>query len=413
MDAAMEGGKRAIGQGGDALRVHKLTFWEAALIIVGANIGSGILGLAYASRLAGYPILFLWLVIAGFLTTASMLYVSEVTLRTERNLQLPGLAEKYVGSLGAWLIFLSVVANSVGCMIAYMAGSGRILNAMLGISNELGSVLFAVPSVIVVWLGLKATGVAEKVVSIGMMVLVATIILASFLSSKADFSSVAYSNWIYAVPVFNVALFCYIAQYAVPELSRGLRHDPGKLAPSIITGMSITFVLLALVPLAVLVLTGPQNVTQVATIAWGNALGPWAFFTANIFALCAMITSYWAVGESMLTNIVDKFKFRSEWDLKTRAIILACVAIPPFILAYSGVVGFVDAIYMAGTFGGVIMSILPVMMLRSARKNGDIEPAWTAGWIAHPVVQTVLVVLFCGAAIYAIISMFGFLPAGW
>ena len=29
-----------------ALKVHKLTFWEAAMIVVGANIGSGILGLA-------------------------------------------------------------------------------------------------------------------------------------------------------------------------------------------------------------------------------------------------------------------------------------------------------------------------------------------------------------------------------
>ena len=36
-----------------ALKVHKLTFWEAAMIVVGANIGSGILGLAYSSRRAG------------------------------------------------------------------------------------------------------------------------------------------------------------------------------------------------------------------------------------------------------------------------------------------------------------------------------------------------------------------------
>lgn len=398
---------------GEALRVQKLTFWEAALIIVGANIGSGILGLAYASRLAGWPILLLWLVIAGFFTTVSMLYVSETTLRTKKNLQLPGLAEKYVGTTGAWLIFISVVANSVGCMIAYMAGSGRVLHAMFGISNQFGSILFAIPCVIVVWLGLKATGVSEKIISIGMMILVFIIIIASFLSSKANFGSAMYAGWLYAVPVFNVALFCFIAQYAVPELSRGLRHDAKKLAPSIVVGMFITFILLALVPLAVLVLTGPEKVTEVATIAWGNELGPWAFLTANIFALCAMITSYWAVGGAMLTNIVDKFKFKSEWDKKTRFIALACVAVPPFILAYSGVVGFVDAIYMAGTFGGVIMSILPVMMLRGARKKGDIEPEWKAGWIAHPAVQTLLVVIFCGGAIYAIASMLGFLPAGW
>ena len=411
MDASIGAGRGAIPEG--ALRVHRLTFWEAALIIVGANIGSGILGLAYASRLAGWPVLFLWLIIAGFFTTASMLYVSEVALRTKQNLQLPGLAEKYVGSLGAWLIFLSVVANAVGCLIAYMAGSGRILAALLGISNQFGSVLFAIPAIIVVWLGLKATGVSEKVISIGMMALVAVIIVASFLSSQANVAGVMYANWTYAVPVFNVAVFCYIAQYAVPELSRGLKHDPASLAPSISVGMGITFVLLALVPLAVLTLTGPQNVTQVATIAWGNVLGPWALFTANIFALCAMITSYWAVGETLLTNIVDKFKFRSEWDMTTRGVILACVAIPPFILAYSGLVGFVDAIYLAGTFGGIVMSILPVMMLRGARKNGDAEPEWTAGWISHPVVQWLLIIIFGFAGIYAIASMFGLLPAGW
>lgn len=396
-----------------ALVVHKLTFWEAALIIVGANVGSGILGLAYASRLAGWPILLLWLIIAGFFTTVSMLYVAETTLRTKKNFQLPGLAQKYVGSLGSWLVFISVVANSVGCMIAYMAGSGAILSSLLGISNQLGSILFIIPSALVVWLGLKATGVAEKIIGFGMMILIGIIVAASFLSGKAEVSNVIYTNWTYAVPVFNVALFCYIAQYTVPELARGLVHDPKKLAPAIMTGMGITFVLLALVPLAVLSLTGPENVTEVATIAWGNALGLWAFFTANIFALIAMMTSYWAVGGSMLTNIVDKFKLKSEWDIKTRILILAVIVIPPFILAYSGVVSFVDAIYMAGTFGGVIMSIIPVMMIRSARKNGDMEPAWKAGWIAHPIVQGTLIVTFCAGAIYAIASMLGFLPGGW
>ena len=44
-----------------ALSVKKLTFWEAAMIIVGANIGAGILGLAYSSRKAGWPILLMWL----------------------------------------------------------------------------------------------------------------------------------------------------------------------------------------------------------------------------------------------------------------------------------------------------------------------------------------------------------------
>lgn len=396
-----------------ALKVTKLTMYEAMAIIVGANIGSGILGLAYSTRLAGWPILLLWLIVAGLFTTFSMLYVAESALRTKKPLQLPGLAEKYVGKAGSVLVFISVCANSIGCMIAYTSGSGNILCTLLGLPNWAGSLLFTVPCVLVVWFGLKATGLWEKFMSTGMVVLLAVIIIASFLSGKADVSRAMYANWKYAVPLLSSAIFCYIAQYAVPELARGMRHTPKKLPVAIILGMFITGVLLAVVPLAVLSLTGADKVTQVATLAWGEALGTWALYTANIFALCAMMTSYWAVGGSMLTNIVDMFKLKDEKDTKTRLIVIACTVLPPFILAYAGLVSFVDAIGWAGTFGGVIMSIVPVLMVNNARKKGDIEPEWKCGWYAHPAVQGAIIVIFGLAAIYFICSMVGILPAGW
>lgn len=396
-----------------ALKVTKLTLYEAVAIIVGANVGSGILGLAYSSRLAGWPILVLWLAVAGLFTTFSMLYVAESALRTKKPLQLPGLAEKYVGKVGSVLIFISVCANSIGCMVAYTTGSGNILCTLLGLPNWAGSLLFTVPCVLVVWFGLKATGLWEKFMSTGMVVLLGIIVIASFLSGKADVSRAVYANWTYAVPLLSSAIFCYIAQYAVPELARGMRHTPKKLPVAIIPGMFITGVLLAVVPLAVLSLTGAEEVTQVATLAWGQALGTWALYTANIFALCAMMTSYWAVGGSMLTNIVDMFKLKDEKDTKTRLIAIACTVLPPFILAYAGLVSFVDAIGWAGTFGGVIMSIVPVLMLNNARKKGDIEPEWKCGWYAHPAVQGMIIVIFSLAAIYFICSMIGILPAGW
>ncbi len=396
-----------------ALKVTKLTLYEAVAIIVGANVGSGILGLAYSSRLAGWPILVLWLAVAGLFTTFSMLYVAESALRTKKPLQLPGLAEKYVGKVGSVLIFISVCANSIGCMVAYTTGSGNILCTLLGLPNWAGSLLFTVPCVLVVWFGLKATGLWEKFMSTGMVVLLGIIVIASFLSGKADVSRAVYANWTYAVPLLSSAIFCYIAQYAVPELARGMRHTPKKLPVAIILGMFITGVLLAVVPLAVLSLTGAEEVTQVATLAWGQALGTWALYTANIFALCAMMTSYWAVGGSMLTNIVDMFKLKDEKDTKTRLIAIACTVLPPFILAYAGLVSFVDAIGWAGTFGGVIMSIVPVLMLNNARKKGDIEPEWKCGWYAHPAVQGMIIVIFSLAAIYFICSMVGILPAGW
>lgn len=82
--------------------------------------------------------------------------------------------------------------------------------------------------------------------------------------------------------------------------------------------------------------------------------------------------------------------------------------------AYSGLVSFVDAIYLAGTFGGVIMSILPALMVNSARKNGDMEPRpWKCGWYSARWVQVLIITLFCAAALYAVLDLVGILPSGW
>ena len=72
-----------------------------------------------------------------------------------------------------------------------------------------------------------------------------------------------------------------------------------------------------------------------------------------------------------------------------------------------------DAIYLAGTFGGVIMSILPALMVNSARKNGDMEPSWKCGWYSAHWVQILIIVLFCAAAVYAIFDLAGLLSSAW
>lgn len=397
-----------------ALKVQSLTFWEGVAIIFGANIGAGILSLAYGAKNAGWPVLVLWLIIAGIFTTISMLYVAETTLRTKKHMQLSGLAEKYLGQLGSWLIFASVAINSLGCLIAYTSGSGAILSDFLGVPQAIGSFLFFIPAAIVIWFGLKATGVSEKIITFGMLILVLILIIATLVGPGIKGEFIAFSNWSFAIPVFSLAIFCYIAQYTVPELARGFAEsNPKQLPRAIITGMAMTAIILALVPMAALGLSGPDNVSEVVTLAWGQALGQWAFFLANGFALCAMMTSFWAVGETFLTNIVDRFKFPSEWDKKYRLIALILVVVPPFAIAYSGFVTFVDAIYFAGAFAGAIMSIIPVLMLNKARKNSERDPEWSCGKLAHPVIQGLLIFLFCGAALYAVLDGLQLLPSAW
>ncbi|WP_302574352.1 aromatic amino acid transport family protein [uncultured Acidaminococcus sp.] len=396
------------------LEVRRLTFTEAVMLVVGATIGSGVLGLAYASRKAGWPVLITWLLAAGFLSVASMLYVAETALRTRRPLQLSGLAEKYVGKAGSWLIFFSVGATSFCSLIAYITGCGKILSTFLGLPLEEASLLFSIGATAVVWLGLKVTGAAEKFLGLGMILMLVLLVGASFLRARVSLDEILYAHWTWGIPVFNIAVFCYAVQYIVPELARGFRDRPEKLVPAILGGTGISFLILSLVPLAVFLMLPGKEITEVASLSWGRALeNPLFYLLVNFFAFCAMLTSFWAIAESFLTNCIERLGFRSERDIRSRALCLAFIVIPPIFLASSGLVGFVSAIFSAGTFGGIIMSVLPVFMLRSARKKGDQEPCWQCGWLAARPIQELVLVVFLASGVYALLSMAGMLPKGW
>jgi amino acid permease len=397
-----------------ALRIENISFWDGVAIIVGSSIGAGILSLAYGTKTAGFPVLVFWVILTCIFTTISMLYVAETTLRTKKPFQLSGLAETYIGKVGSWIMFIAVFGNSLGALIAYTTGSGRVISEILNIPPIIGSTLFFIPAVVVVWFGLKAVGAAEKVITACMVIMVLILILATVIGPGLKGEYLTYMNISVSIPIFTLVIFTFIGQYAVPELTRGfVNGDIKRLPRAIITGNTIVAILLILVPMSALGLNGPEKVTEIVTVAWAEALGQWAFFTANIFTLFAFLTSFWAIGQSLLTNIVDKLRFPSEWDVKFRLIALSIVAIPPFVIAYTGLIGFVDVLSLTGAFSGVIMGILPVMMLNSARKNGTREPEWTCGKLAHPMVQSMIILTFVSASIYTLMKMFNILPSGW
>jgi amino acid permease len=393
---------------------HKsLTLAEGIAMVVGTNVGAGILSLAYASRKAGFLPLLLWLVVVGVLSTISMLYVAETTQRTRAPLQLSGLARRYVGRAGAWVLFLAVAFNSLGSLIAYVTGSGKIISTLLDVSPALGTLVFFIPAAGVLYFGLKAIGRSKKYVGAAMLLMVGLLVLATFMHGDSRVARLVEGNWYFMIPLCNITVFCFSAQYVVPEMARGFALWPELLPRAIGWGMAITFLLLAVVPLSVISLTGLGQVTDVATIAWGQALGQWAVFTANVFALCAMLTSYWGLGCGYMNNLVDILRIRKAGAPGPRFVVLAIACLPPFLLAYHGVVPFVNAIYFCGAFAGTVLSIMPIFLLRAARSKGDHAPAWRCRVICHPAVQTCMLLTFTGSAVYAIASMVGWLPEGW
>ena len=119
-----------------------------------------------------------------------------------------------------------------------------------------------------------------------------------------------------------------------------------------------------------------------------------------------------AAGVDTTSGAADKYFGYGSVVVEILAV-LAAVSVPPFLLAYAGLGGFVNALYFAGTFGGVLMGIIPILLLNAARRHGDQLPAFSCGWYAHPLIQGLIVLVFASSGVYAIASALGMLPASW
>lgn len=87
--------------------------------------------------------------------------------------------------------------------------------------------------------------------------------------------------------------------------------------------------------------------------------------------------------------------------------------LPPLVIAVAGLGDFVSVLTYAGGFAGAVMSVVPVLLLRRARANGDQTPVWKTRGVDNIVIQALIIVVYVAAFIYSIILLLGLVPAGW
>ena len=103
------------------------TVGEAVFMITGMTIGAGILGLPYAVSRAGLlPGVFLIFVL-GIIMFSINLMIGRVATLAGDNLQLPGLAGKYLGGWAKGVLSITVIFSSYGVLLAYLVGEGAAL----------------------------------------------------------------------------------------------------------------------------------------------------------------------------------------------------------------------------------------------------------------------------------------------
>lgn len=387
-----------------------LTFTEGVAMLVGTNIGIGILSIVYIAKDIGFFPLFFWLFVAFILNTITMLYIAETSLRTKEHLQLSGLSEKYIGKIGKAIMFISIAATCIGALIAYIKSSGLIIHEFFSIDPKWGSLIFFIPTSIIFFYGLKAIGRSEKQVSFIMIIILVVLCVATFFNKNAVYSNILEANWDLSIslPIFNIAILIYMAQFIVPEMARGFKDKQERLPHAIILGGAITFVLVSLIPLSAIALESLAGVSQVVTLSWGKALGSLAFYVANIFAISAIATSYWGLGRTLISNIADLFRINIDSNVKNKVIITLISIIPPFILVILEYVDTIhEALYWPGIMSAVVLSVFPVILLNRSRKIGEKKPNYICNkFISNIVIQILVIATFIGITAFGVMVKF-------
>lgn len=337
---------------------------EAGFIFTGTIIGAGVLGLPYAIEQAGFLIGLIDVVLIGFLILLVSLMLGEVTLRTKRPHQLPGLAEKYIGKKTKHLVTFLSIAGIYGALIAYIQGCGDIISPF-GISPIIAKLLFFISLAIIIYFGVEGVEKGESIFTPLIIVFLFIISIAAlFYFNPAYLTKAEYINFLSPI---GVIMFAFSGFFAIPQMKETLWFEKRKLKNSILIGFSIPFFLYVFFVLSCIgALDG--EISEVATVGLGEHYGIFFSVFGNFFALFAMATCFISLGNAVREIYNQDYKINKNLSF--------ILAVFPSLIALLKLATFTRILSLTGSlFVGPLMIII-VYTFYKIRKIGERKPEY-------------------------------------
>ncbi len=368
---------------------------EAVFMITGMTIGAGILGVPYVVAQVGLVIGLVYIIVLGIVMMSLNLLIGEVAVRAKVNLQLPGLAGKYLGKWAKNLLSATIILSGYGSLLAYVVGEGEALSALFGGDAVWWSVFFWSIGSFLIWRGLQTVKKAERVLSFTVI----TIIVCLSLYIMRDFrpATLSYFNWSQIFLPYGVILFALHASPAIAEAHALLPGSHKRFRKAVIIGSLIPTFVYVIFALAVVGVTGSAT-TEVATVGIGQKFGNGILMLANLFAVLAMGTAFMGMGMALKQTFV--------WDRKLpKWVADILVIVVPLGLFAAGLRSFILILdFVGGVFIG-FEAILMVMACWSARKNA--KPGTGRFGLPYFWLLAIPVLLvFTAVTVYSIIDLF-------
>jgi tyrosine-specific transport protein len=387
----------------DEINTIKGVFVFAATII-----GAGILALPVAAATTGLLPMLLILLVVGTVSVFSALYIAETVINTTGDHHLPSLAREHLGNTGFAVMISGIVIYIYGALVGYLAAGGQLFHSLSNgkIPVSAGILIYCAVGSLIVHFGLKIMSRVETYLFSAMLILIGIVIALTLPNIKIPL--LLETHWNDTLNIFGVVLFAYVGHSVIPSIARGLKKQ-GDINRISIWGVLIPlllyvvwcFIVIGAVPKTALEgrpsLANAKIAGQPATIPLGLIVGGSVILLGNLFAVLSTMTSYIGFGFSLKEAYVDVAAAMHRKISPPAATLV--VVIPPLVIALFKPESFVNALDIAGTYGGgLFVGILPVLMvLKSRRKIKTIKQmTWGGKWMPYIVLIIYLVGMFYG-----------------
>jgi amino acid permease len=352
--------------------------FTAVSIITGTCIGAGFLGIPYVTAKAGFLTTLIYIIIFSIILLLVNLYLGEIILRTKKNHQLTGYAEKYLGKKGKYIMLCATKFVIFAAIIAYTIGVGESISLLI-----FGNIKYFIPIGVFfglfmsmfIWKGMSLLKMFEKtgvIISLTLLFFICIIF-----ANKINFSNLTYVNLENVLLPFGVILFSMMSFFAIPEAKIVLNKNKKLMKKAIIIGTLLPAIFYLIFTFVVVGFKGSQT-PEIATFALG---GVFVFL-----GIIAMFTSYLSLGNALQQNYIFDFK-NSKKRAWFKATILPIFA---FLLTqiFQEFFSFIRVISIGGVVSGGIIVILVLIIHKRAAKLGDRKPEFMI-----PISQTLIIII--------------------
>lgn len=354
---------------------HTVSLTGVVLLIAGATIGAGILGLPVQTGLSGFlPSVFGIIIIWLFMTITALILAERFIKDNNLSNDYPTVFKEDFGIWGKIFSVLGYLINYYSVMIAYLCASISIIQYLMPIKLPpyIPLLIFFIPTALITLFGLKYVIKANFIFMCILFVSLTILIITSLKDFVPD--RLAYTDWKYMLPAMPVILNAFLFHNIIPPVCRGLKNNKRKIKKSIIFGTSIAclinlFWLLVGIGSFPMAGSGEGNMLyafthgEPATVPLSIALNSKTVtIVGMVFSLAAVFTSFVSVVIGLRGFLSDLLS--STFQINNQFFVICLTLLPSFCIALIYPDFFIGALDLAGGIGGVlIFGVFPALLI--------------------------------------------------